>query len=205
MMDGTYRPGTVNDILTIKLHFDDLIHIWAGEEGDDERIAELIWKHGFEPLKAKMTLMLKDCPKTSKVEWRDFKFFHGRFEFTLGNAEAWQRKIAAQKGAKQFMAADPETEADPLWGTDGITEARILKRKPKTAAERRSLIELRCSPKKNWQYIAKFLAQDNCPKCGGGNAGCECVLDESVVGTGSGSVLGTSSDRPAFEGQPDRR
>lgn len=87
---------------------------------------------------------------------------------------------------RKRLEADAKKEAiaqkaDPMWKTDPVTEARSLVRKPKTASERRSLLDLRNKPKVRWEYIAKFLAQDNCPKCRGQSTSCACVMQEELL------------------------
>ncbi|MGB8493678.1 MAG: hypothetical protein WCE53_04690 [Candidatus Acidiferrum sp.] len=87
---------------------------------------------------------------------------------------------------RKRLEADAKKEAiaqkaDPMWKTDPVTEARSLVRKPKTASERRSLLDLRNKPKVRWGYIAKFLAQDNCPKCRGQSTSCACVMQEELL------------------------
>lgn len=54
-------------------------------------------------LREHLKLILKDCPQTAKVVWRDFEYFVKNYKRTLRNALAWKR------GQDAVMVAKAET------------------------------------------------------------------------------------------------
>jgi hypothetical protein len=88
---------------------------------------------------------------------------------------------------RRWRAENPAIDPDPLWkdvkipGFDGdkpIVQKHV-RRKPKTAAERRELLAL---PLTRWGInpnTVKWLAQDKCPKCGGKGHHTEKVYPDS--------------------------
>jgi hypothetical protein len=122
---------------------------------------------------------LKDtsqCPKTLKVTWMDFVFWAsgmGAKGLTKRNIDAWRRGREAKN-----LREDPLLGAKPAG--DG-EKMRMILRKPQTSGERLELLREMAQPKKNKEYFARFLAQDDCQKCHGKNTSCPCVLMEEVI------------------------
>jgi len=180
------RCGTEHDVWDVAFLWEKLTRIFVTGTEIQEDVAYLTYTQGYQNLLESMPLILRDCPKTAGIVWKDFHFFAENFERSLRNAQAWKRKIDAQAGAKAAVIGKPVAKIDPmvvnkpLAGSPGEFTTTIM-RKPRTREERRELLSWRKDPKKRWDYVAPFLSQDNCPECHGSGKPCQCIVTEEVL------------------------
>jgi hypothetical protein len=88
--------------------------------------------------------------------------------------------VAEQKREAAIAKFDPMVKEMPLIGYRGEFTTQIV-RKPRTKRERQELLSWRHNPKKRWEKVAPFLAQDNCPECHGSGRPCQCIVMEEVI------------------------
>lgn len=88
--------------------------------------------------------------------------------------------VAEQKREAAIAKIDPMVKEMPLIGYRGEFTTQIV-RKPRTKRERQELLSWRHNPKKRWEKVAPFLAQDNCPECHGSGRPCQCIVMEEVI------------------------
>lgn len=88
--------------------------------------------------------------------------------------------VAEQKREAAIAKIDPMVKEVPLIGYPGEFTTQIV-RKPRTRRERQELLSWRHNPKKRWEKVAPFLAQDNCPECHGSGRPCQCIVMEEVI------------------------
>jgi hypothetical protein len=130
--DGTIRKsqdpthGSMDDIITVLFHWRSLTGNYDESPAVIEAIASHFhWRGDLDTLLEYMTTMVKHFPKTSKIAWRDLKFFLDKFEYNKRQVDAWKRGIEAKATAPTGLCFVCRGQATTRAGERNYCEACI--------------------------------------------------------------------------------
>ena len=98
-----WRKGTEDDLCAIQYRWLELTELIDGFTDLGRRCIAYLLMGAGRDLAANLELILKRCPKTAGIAWKDIAYFAKNYKRTLRNAQAWERKLEAQHYAKEAM------------------------------------------------------------------------------------------------------